>query len=103
MRRNFTLRVWQPYYGVGYSPLYIYYELLIIFKKLHSIASNPFKIIMEQWKWTTRMQMYLSRGQETGSLFGVGLQQIFDLFGYSLRFWYSGIRIILCTVGCNLV
>ena len=31
MRRNFTLRVWQPYYGVGYSPLYIYYELLVLY------------------------------------------------------------------------
>ena len=35
------------------------------------MASNPFKIIMEMDRPPTRMQMYLSRGRETGNLFRV--------------------------------
>ena len=38
MRRNFTLRVWRPYYGVGYSPLYIYYELLVVLNLLGRLS-----------------------------------------------------------------
>ena len=37
------------------------------------MASIPFKIIMEMDHPPARMQMYLSRGRETGNLFGVAL------------------------------
>ena len=34
------LRVWRPYYGVGYSPLYIYYELLILHNIIGEFGSS---------------------------------------------------------------